>query len=305
VPDRLADVPSDDALARSLPGEFRSRHADVNGTRLHYVAGGRGEPLFLLPGWPQTWWEFRKIMPVLARRFRVLAVDLRGMGGSAKPDGGFDKKNMAADIRELARALGYDTINIAGHDIGAMVAFSFAANFPEQTRKVAMLDILHPDETSYDMPLLPRPGRGFNTWWWAFNQVRGLPERLLAGRAWYLLDWFFGNFLVDPTATDDRDRAIYARAYDTPDAVRAANGWYQAFHTDIADMATYDKLAMPLLGLASTMTYWQFERQLPQRALDLRLVEIENSSHWLAEEQPERVCDLLVEFFAGPKGCAE
>jgi alpha/beta hydrolase fold len=90
----MADT-SDTALAASLPGDFRNGYAEVNGTRIHYVEGGKGTPVFLLPGWPQTWWQFHKIMPELAKRHRVIAVDLRGMGGSDKPGLGYDKKNMA------------------------------------------------------------------------------------------------------------------------------------------------------------------------------------------------------------------
>src|SRR5882762_6302115 len=128
----MADT-SDAALAASLPGDFRNAYAEVNGTRIHYVEGGKGTPVLLRPGWPQTWWEFHKIMPELAKQHRVIAVDLRGMGGSAKPGLGYDKKNMAKDIHELTQALGCKQVNIAGHDIGAMVAYSFAANYPDAT----------------------------------------------------------------------------------------------------------------------------------------------------------------------------
>ena len=128
-----ATVLSDEALAHSLLGGFVSASMKVNGVRLHYVIGGQGEPLILLPGWPETWWEFHKIMPQLAKTHRVIAVDLRGMGGSDKPRGGYDKKTMAADIQALASALRYDRVDIAGHDIGAMVAYAFAANYPAQT----------------------------------------------------------------------------------------------------------------------------------------------------------------------------
>src|SRR4029077_19871137 len=130
----MADT-SDAALVASLPGDFRNGYAEVNGTRIHYVEGSKGPPVLLLPGWPQTWWEFHKIMPELAKRHRVIAVDLRGMGGSAKPGLGYDKKNLGKDIPELTQALGCKQVNIAGHDIGAMVAYSFAANYPDATLK--------------------------------------------------------------------------------------------------------------------------------------------------------------------------
>jgi pimeloyl-ACP methyl ester carboxylesterase len=278
-----------------LPG-FKHNYAQVNGVRLHYVTGGRGEPLLLLPGWPQTWWLYNKIMPALATKFRVIAVDMRGQGGSEKPQGGFDKKTMATDIHELVKKLGYDKVNVVGHDLGSMVAFSFAANFPAATKKVAFMDVLHPDESFYQIPLLPPPG-GFSLWWFAFNQVMGLPEQLLAGRFRYLVDWLFANTAFTPSAIDERSRQIYARNYNSPDAIRASNGWYQAFHQDIADGKTYAKLTPPVLGLASVSSYDQFVAALPNVANEFEVVRVDGSGHWLAEEQPDVVAREITEFF--------
>ncbi|GAA0577932.1 alpha/beta hydrolase [Streptomyces crystallinus] len=291
-------VPGDAELARSLPGGFRSHHAHVNGVRLHYVAGGSGTPLVLIAGWPQTWWSYRKIMPALARHFRVIAVDLRGQGSSQKPQGGYDKKTMARDIHELVRALGYRKVDVAGHDIGSKVAFSFAANHGESTRRVAMLDALHPDESFYRLPLLTRPGAGFNTWWYAFNQVRGLPEELLRGRSRDLIDYLFAHALADQSLVSEFDRNVYARTYDTPDGIRAANGWYQAFHQDIADIKTYAKITAPLLGLASEVSYPQFCATLPALGTDVRVVKLDHTVHYLQEEAPDRVLRAFLEFFA-------
>ncbi|KAA2266539.1 alpha/beta hydrolase [Solihabitans fulvus] len=291
------DVPSDRELAASLPGGFRSAHATVNGTRLHYVAGGEGEPLFLLPGWPATWWSYRKVMPTLASRYRVVVVDLRGMGSSAKPQDGFDKKTMARDVRELARQLGYDSVHIAGHDIGAMVAFSFAANHPEATRTVTLLDVLHPDDGLYELRMLRRPDGPISMWWMAFNQVPLLPEQLLAGRARHLIDWHYGIGLVDQSTVGDRDRAVFAHAYNTEEDVRCGNGWYKAFQQDIEDMRSYPKVTAPLLGLASPFAYPWFQGTLPRIATDVRgVVKFEKSLHWLCDEEPELVCRSLLGF---------
>ncbi|WP_433257514.1 alpha/beta hydrolase [Streptosporangium sp. CA-135522] len=292
-------LPGDAELAASLPGGFRSAHAYVNGIRLHYVTGGAGEPLVLLPGWPATWWSYHKVMPALARRYRVIAVDIRGMGASDKPAGGFDKKTMARDVHELVRTLGHDSVNIAGHDIGAMVAFSFAANHPAATRKLALLDVLHPDESLYQIPMLQRPGGDTHMWWWAFNQVRGLPEQLLANRSRFLIDWHYGIGLVDQSTVTDRDRAIYARVYDKAEAIRASNGWYQACHQDIQDMKTYAKVSAPVLGLVAPDTRPWFEGTLPQVATDVRgIVTVDKALHWLCEEDPELVSQSLAQFFA-------
>jgi pimeloyl-ACP methyl ester carboxylesterase len=170
------------ALVRSLKG-FQSGDAEVNGVHLHYVAGGTGTPLILLPGWPETWWQYHKIMPSLARHFHVVSVDIRGMGLSSKPVDGYDKKTMAKDIYELVRHLGYDKVDIAGHDIGSMVAFAYAAQFPQATLKLAMMDVPHPDDGWMKIPMLPQVGK-FGAkiddlhpaypWFSAFQQVKGL-----------------------------------------------------------------------------------------------------------------------------------
>lgn len=136
------------------------------------------------------------------------------MGASDKPAGGFDKKTMARDVYELVRKLGHDRVNIAGHDVGAMVAFSFAANHLAATRKLALLDVLHPDESLYQIPMLQRPGGDTHMWWWAFNQVQGLPERLLAGRSRFLIDWHYGIGLVDQSSVTD-PRQGHLRAFTT------------------------------------------------------------------------------------------
>jgi pimeloyl-ACP methyl ester carboxylesterase len=287
-------VPSDAALARSL-GDFRSAYADVNGTRLHYVEGGKGSPLLLLPGWPQTWWQFHKIMPALARNHRVIAVDLRGMGGSAKPAVGYDKKTMARDIYELVRKFGYDKVDIAGHDIGAMVAYSFAANHAQAARKVALLDVSHPDESLYRLTLLPTPGQ-FHLWWFAFNQVDLLPDQLLAGKSRLLIDHLCGLMLRDQNNIADRDRAVFAHAYSTPDAIRAGNGWYKTFGQDIADEKTYARLTVPILGLAAD-NYDYLADLLPRKTTDLTLGKINDSGHYIDEEQPEAVVAELRKFF--------
>ncbi|SDM40147.1 alpha/beta fold hydrolase [Allokutzneria albata] len=292
------DPLSDSALARSLPGDFRSEHAEVNGTRLHYVAGGKGEPLVLLPGWPQTWWQYRKVMPELAKSYRVIAVDLRGMGGSAKPASGYDKKTMAADIHELIKKLGHPEVNVAGHDIGAMVAHSLAANHPAAVRRLALLDVPHPDESLRSLTLLPDPKGAPHLWWFAFNQVQGLPEQLVSGRSRAMLDWLLGRMLKDQASVEERARQVFARAYSSPDAIRGGNGWYQTFNQDIEDVKTYPKVSVPVLGLVNdSLGHDGLSQVLPKQATNFRVVPVARSGHYLAEEQPRAVLDELRRFF--------
>ena len=119
------DLYSDESLIKNWPG-FENKYAVVNGVKLHYVDGGSGKPLICLPGWPQTWYSFHTVAPALACDYRVIVVDIRGMGTSDKPEQGYDKKTMAQDIYELTRQLQLDTVSLLGHDIGGMVAMSFA-----------------------------------------------------------------------------------------------------------------------------------------------------------------------------------
>ncbi|MCB5181689.1 alpha/beta fold hydrolase [Streptomyces antimicrobicus] len=290
---------SDAALAASLGGGFTSAHADVNGTRLHYVEGGSGEPVVLLGGWPQTWWQWHKVLPELALHHRVVAVDLRGMGGSAKPPTGYDKKTMAADVHALLAHLGIASAHLVGHDIGAMVAHAHAANHPGATRSLALLDVTHPDDGWAQLPLLPQDGRR-HLWWFAFNQVHGLPEALLAGRYHLLLDWLFTHGAADPDTVDARSRAVYARAYDDPEAVRAGNDWYRAFPQDIADLRTYGPVTVPVLGLGGDRSNYEALRAVvPGLGADTRVVRVKDCGHYLPEEQPEAVLAELLPFLGG------
>ncbi|MGW6740702.1 alpha/beta fold hydrolase [Streptomyces sp. NPDC055025] len=276
--------------------EFVDAYAEVDGIRIHYVAGGQGEPLVLLPGWPRTWYQFHKMMPTLAQSYRVIAVDLRGMGDSDKPASGYDKKTMAHDIYSLIKDLGYTSVNIAGEDIGSMVAYSFAANHPEATRKVALWEVGHPGEPFNDLRVLPQPGRPTAPWWFAFNQLRLLPEQLLQGRFRFLVDWLIDYQAKNPDAFSEKDRALYAEAYDTPDAIRAANAWYQTFGQDIEDGKTYPVLTMPLLGLGGI--YYPFVPALLEgKAADAHFVEFEGAGHYLAEERPDDLARELTSFF--------
>lgn len=304
-----ADPLDDVELARSLDGGFSSRHADVNGVRLHYVEGGSGTPLLLLGGWPQTWWQWHRVMPALARRHRVIAVDLRGMGGSSKPAGGYDKKTMARDIRELVRHLGLESVDVVGHDIGAMVAYAYAANHPEATRRICMLDVAHPDDGWSEFRLLPEPGQPVNTpvgdggnpllWWFAFNQVLGLPEELLEGRTRVLVDWLAEHVTKDPGSIGERSREVYARALSTADAVRAGNAWYRAFNTDIADERTYAPVSAPILVLGGELSNHASLREvMPAKGTDVRVVRVDDSGHYVPEEQPEAVIDALESFLS-------
>jgi len=182
----MTDSYSDQELIKHWPG-FENKYTTVNGVKLHYVEGGTGVPFILLPGWPQTWYSFHTIAPVLAQTYRVIVVDIRGMGTSEKPESGYDKKTMAGDIYELIKQLKLEKVKLLGHDIGGMVAMSLAFNHPEVIKKLIVMDGAHPSEGILQMPLIPPLGAfkekmtadAQYVWWMGFNQVKDLPEKLL------------------------------------------------------------------------------------------------------------------------------
>lgn len=303
VPAAAAHDMSDASLARSLGG-FTSEMAQVNGVKLHYVVGGKGPLLVLLPGWPQTWWEWHKMMPELARTHRVVSVDLRGMGGSDKPEGGYDKKTMAADIAALIRHLDGGKADVVGHDIGSMVAYSVAATAPDVVRKLVLVDVAPPEKSLATWPMLPgvgtfgdKVGDGSHAyvWWFAFHQVKGLPEQLMAdGRIRLEQNWFFHYLTKDETSINAFDRDVYQAAYTSPAAIRAGDAWYQAFPQDIVDDEAYGKLTMPVLAVGGPGYGW-LQAVMGPRASDLKVVRAD-SGHFIPEETPAFLTEQLQAF---------
>ncbi|MDO6519405.1 alpha/beta fold hydrolase [Zobellia uliginosa] len=286
---------TDEELIKLVPN-FTNNYVEVNGTRLHYVKGGQGEPLILIPGYPETWWAYHKVMPILAEKYCVIVVEMRGMGSSAKPADGYEKKNMAKDIFELTKLLGYEKVNIGGHDIGAHVAFSFATNFPESTSKLIMLDTPHPDPGMYQLPMLPILGANHvYPWWLSFNQVKELPEQLLEGRMNIIIEWLFKNLLIEQNSIRDFDKEVYEFAYNSKDAIRASNAWYQTIPQDIEDSKTHEKLNIPVLGIGGS-GYEILQMSLTNATTDLQLKKIEDCGHFILAEKPNETAKLISDF---------
>lgn len=299
----IPDPHSDEELIKKWPG-FENKFATVNGVKLHYVEGGSGEPVICLPGWPQTWYSFNKLAPELAKNYHVIVVDIRGMGTSEKPESGYDKKTMAKDIYELTRQLGLEKVHLLGHDIGGMVAMSFAFNYPEAVAKLILMDGAHPSEGMLQMPLIPPMGSFKDkmngdanyAWWMSFNQVKGLPEKIMEGRFQYLLDWLFAYVMIDETKMSVFERSVYATAYNQPENIRAANAWYQTFTQDIEDAKEYQQLTMPVLGIGSNVGYHFMSMGLPYVTKDCKVIDMQVSGHYMNEEEPEKVLEAVLDF---------
>lgn len=288
---------SDKELIKLVPG-FTNNYTTINDLSIHYVSGGTGEPFILIPGYPETWWAYHHVMPILAENYQVIVVEIRGMGSSDKPENGYEKKNIAKDIYELVKYLGFEKVFIAGHDIGAHVAFSFACNYPQTTSKLIMLDTPHPDPSMYQLPMLPILGASYlYPWWLAFNQVKELPEKLLEGRMSIVISWLFDNLLVNKDSINQFDRSVYRESYDNKNTIRCSNAWYQTFPQDIKDYEGYNKLEMPVLAIGAS-GYDLLQHSLPTIANNLILKKIENCGHFILAEKPIETAGLIKEFLA-------
>jgi pimeloyl-ACP methyl ester carboxylesterase len=274
---------------------FVSRRAKVNGTTLHYVRGGSGPALVLIHGFPQDWSEFHRIMPRLAKKFTVVAVDLRGVGGSSPAPGGFDKANLAEDVYQLTRQLHLQRVYVAGHDIGGMVAYAFVRRHPGATRGAMILDVPLPGIGPWEQ-IKASPF----AWYFTFHQTPDLPEELLAGRqAVYFRDGFFKHFSLNQNAISAADVTHYARAYAAPGHLRAGLGFYRAFPADEKfNAAQQNAIDVPIV-LAGAENFMGRVNPAIVEALrkhgcaNVTTVAIKNSGHYVAEEQPEIVAQLI------------
>lgn len=279
---------------------FEHGHADVNGTTLHYVVGGNGPAVVLLHGWPYTWAEWRKVMPPLAAAgHTVIAPDLRGVGDSAKPDRGYPKSNVAEDVRQLARGLGFQKIDLVGTDIGMMVAYAYAAAHPGEVRRLVLSESLLP---GFGLEELMNPATG-GYWHFGFHMQVDLAEILTAGKeAAYLGNyWKMGSLVggIDAAAKEE-----YLRHYAAPGGMR---GGFRHYATLLEDGETNranfrGKLTTPVLVLNG-------EKGIPQEqtlegvrrvAENVQAELVPNSGHAIGEDNPSWVAERLIRF-CGPE----
>lgn len=279
---------------------FTQRNATVNGVRLHYLQGGRGEPVVLLHGFPETSYAWRKIMPALAQRYTVIAPDLPGLGDSSKSDKGYDKKTVAEDIYQLVRKLGFRQISLVGHDWGGNVAYAYAAAHRDSVQKLAILEAAFPGPGSYAEQLDNRQGKGL--WFPVFHMVPDLPEALVAGREKLYLDWFFDHLSYTPAAITRTDRDQYVRAYSLPGAMRAGFGYYRTVLNEDTRQVTEDakvKLKMPVLAVGGAASIGAGV------AHDMRILAenvqgdvLNRCGHWILDECSGAITPKLLSFLS-------
>jgi pimeloyl-ACP methyl ester carboxylesterase len=232
----------------AAPAGFKHDYVEVNGVKIHYVIGGKGEPLLLVHGFGQNWYMWNLIIPELSKHFTVIMPDLRGVGESAKPAGGYDKKTMATDLHELMKKLHYQHINIAGHDIGLMVAYAYAAQFPGDVKKIALMDALLPGIEPVWSQVRAQ------AWWFGFFAMPNSGE-IVAGKAGLFLTsfWPLVGYVKNPFTLKEKNEFI--RAYSVPGATACAFKWFAAFSQDAIDDKQFmkKKLPIPLLAMGPTI----------------------------------------------------
>ena len=273
--------------------QIKDRFANVNGVRLHYLVAGKGDPVILLHGYAQNSHMWRPLMAPLAKTHTIIAPDLRGFGQSSKPVTGFDKKTMAQDVHALAISLGLRRIVIVGHDIGLMVAYAYAAQYPNEVDRIVLMDAFLPGVGDWKTVWLLRD-------LWHFHFYGETPLRLVTGRERIYFEHFWNDFAANPKhSVPEADRRFYARSYAQPGAMRAGFEVFRSFEQDAKDFAEFaqTKLTMPMLVLTGQKASGIFLIE-QARLVDANVdgVVIKDKGHWLMEEAPEEVIPRLVAF---------
>ncbi len=291
---------------------FTSGTAELKpGVRLHYLRAGTGpRTMVLVHGYPQTSWEWRHVIgPLAAAGWTVIAPDYRGAGGSSKPTDGYDKRTMAADLHGLLHDhLGVaGPITLVGHDIGMMVAYAYAAEFPAEVERLAVMEAPLPGTAAWDAMLSQTNTSQFMAWHFYFhNAGDNLAELLTVGRERLYLKHFYQRLAFDADAIGPADLDRYADAFAAAGAMRAGFELYRAFDGDAeanrAGLKRDGRLKMPVLGLGGTSSFFLAiaEAMLQEVAADVTVVPIPQCGHWIAEERPASLVSELLNFTRSP-----
>jgi len=272
----------------------------VKDIHLHYLRAGEGDPVVLLHGWPQTCGAWRRVIPALADRFTVIAPDLRGFGDSAMPATGYDTDNVADDVHELTRRLGFERVHLVGHDWGAVAAYSYASQWPQAVRTLSIFEMVMPGFGIMEGAMAPQPGGNF-LWHMGWQSVPDIPFALLQGREELYLRWFFQHYAYDPEAVSAEDIAVYVRAMTQVGALRAGLEYYKSFFVSAEQNERHKQrpLEIPVAAWAGEACLGPLTKQCMELATagEVQGGVIERCGHWIGEERPDFVAARLLEFF--------
>jgi pimeloyl-ACP methyl ester carboxylesterase len=271
------------AQVQPFPADFRTQNVHTNGTTLHLRTGGQGPAVMLLHGYGETGDMWAPLAAELARDHTVVAPDLRGLGFSSRPEGGYDKKTQGRDVAGLLDALEIEQADLVTHDIGNMVGYAFAAQFPKRVTRFVIMDAPLPGIGPWDEIVRSRA-------LWHFSFQGPDAERLVAGRERIYLDRFWNEFSADPRRFGEASREHYARLYAQPGAMHAGFNQFAAFDQDASDNKAFlakGKLAMPVLAVGGEKSFGPTMAVVMRAAAtDVTELVIPNAGHWLMEEQP-------------------
>lgn len=275
--------------------QVESKFVVANGVRLHYIETGQGDPVLLLHGFGQSSQMWRPLMRELSKDHTVIAADLRGAGQSDAPADGYTKSEMARDVHALMSGLGYSKVSVVGHDIGMMVAYAYAAQFPNEVNKIVLMEAL-------------LPGVGENRAWprdqWHLRFYGKTPEALVQGRERIYLEHFWNDFAADPAKSiAEADRKVYAAEYARPNHVRAGMEWFRILDEDGKEFHDYaaKPLTIPMLVLTGEKGSGDgLFKQAQLIDTDVQGAVVPGAGHWLMEEAPGFVIPKIVEFLARP-----
>ena len=279
--------------------KYESKFANVNGTRIHYLKAGTGtKALVLIHGFGDTSLMWVPLFDEFGKDYTIIAPDLRGLGESSLEKSGYDKKTAATDVHELAKSLGYTQVDLVGHDIGLMVAYAYAAQFPNDVHKLALLEAPIPGIGDIWEKIFTTPSL------WHFHFVESpIALDLVKGRERLMLEHVWQTNGGDITKFPEKDKVIYAKSYGRPGVMRDAFEYFRAFNRqDAEDNRRFakTKLPMPLLVIEGDQSMnGALEAQARLISDNVKAVKFTNAGHWLMEERPAETAKALKEFFVG------
>ncbi|GHH42720.1 alpha/beta fold hydrolase [Lentzea cavernae] len=281
------------------PRGYRSEFAQVNGFRMHYLRGGKGSPVVLIHGFPQTSAEWRPQLDALARKHDVIAVDLRGTGNSGVPATGYDTVQLAEDVHALLVKLGVNNgVQVVAHDVGAWIAYPYAAMWPAEVSRIVVMEGPIVDESLYGFPALAPEG-GLYVWHFGLFQKK-LAEQLVRGHEREFVEGFVDQYLAVKDAFGPADYEYYARYLRQPGRFRAWMQMYRAIDTDVrqtAELSAAGPLRMPVLAVGGEKALGgSVGAQWSKYATNVDTRVLAGTGHWVTEERPEEVTKLLAEF---------
>jgi pimeloyl-ACP methyl ester carboxylesterase len=280
--------------------EISHHRVQLSHVRMHYMRAGAGESVVLLHGWPQNSASWKEVASTLAPHYTVVAPDMRGFGFTSKPLEGYDCDTVANDIYELVEQLELGPIRLVGHDWGAAVAYSYAAQHPADVMALVLLDMLLPGFGRMEEAMVPRGGDYLWLWHMGFQAVPDIPEALIAGREEMYLNHFFTTYSYDGDAVTPARMQHYVEAMRAPGALRAGLAYYTSYFETAEQNKRHQqtKLTMPVLAMGGEAALQDLPQTLIETAAtDVRGGVIPRCGHWIGEENPGFVADALLRFF--------